>query len=302
MKYSLVITGATGFVGSNLTKYFLNLNYDVNLIVRPNSDLSNLNVNNKNLKIFRYDNDLNSLISFFKATNPICTFHLASNFTAEHNSFQIDNLVSSNITFGLHLLEAMKEANVKTLINTGTSWQHFNNEEYNPVCLYAATKQAFESLVEYYVQAEDFKIVTLKLFDTYGETDTRPKLINLLNQFTKENIELKLSPGEQLINLIHVNDVCIAFETAMKLIEKLANGTHKKYVVKHSKSYSLKEVISVFETVVQKKINIVWGGKPYRKREVMKLWEKGESLPNWAANLSLEEGFKKMLDRKSLWD
>jgi nucleoside-diphosphate-sugar epimerase len=88
MKYNLVITGATGFVGSNLTKYFLNLNYDVNLIVRPNSDLSHLIVISKNLKIFRYDNDLNSLISFFKSTNPICTFHLASNFIAEHNSYK----------------------------------------------------------------------------------------------------------------------------------------------------------------------------------------------------------------------
>lgn len=293
MKDSIIITGATGFVGSNLTKYFLNQNYEVNLIVRSNSDISNLNVKDNNLKIFRYDNDLNNLISFFKAINPICTFHLASNFIAEHNYLQIDNLVSSNITFGLHLLEAMKEANVRTLINTGTSWQHFNNDEYNPVSLYAATKQAFESLIEYYVQAEDFKVITLKLFDTYGETDTRPKLINLLNQFAKENIELKLSPGEQLINLVHVDDVCIAFETAMKLIEKLAKGTHKKYVVKHSKSYSLKEVISVFETILQKKINVIWGGKPYRKREVMQLWEKGEDLPNWFAKIDLEEGLKK---------
>ena len=131
MKDSIVITGATGFVGSNLTKYFLNLNYEVHLIVRPNSDLSNLNVNDSSLFYFRYDNDLNGLISFFKVTNPICTFHLASNFVAEHNSSQIDGLVTSNILFGLHLLEAMKEANARTLINTGTSWQHYNNEVYN---------------------------------------------------------------------------------------------------------------------------------------------------------------------------
>ena len=293
MKDNIVITGATGFVGSNLTNYFLNLNYEVHLIVRPNSDLSNLNMNDSSLKVFRYENNLNSLISFFKVTNPICTFHLASNFIAEHNSSQIDGLVASNILFGLHLLEAMKEANVRTLINTGTSWQHYNNEDYNPVSLYAATKQAFENLIEYYVQAEDFKVITLKLFDTYGETDIRPKLINLLNQFAKENTELIISPGDQMINLVHVNDVCIAFETAMKLIENWGNGIHQKYVVKHSKSYSLKEVISVFEMTAQKNINIIWGGKPYRKREVMQLWERGEVLPNWEAKISLEEGISK---------
>jgi UDP-glucose 4-epimerase len=90
-----------------------------------------------------------------------------------------------------------------------------------------------------------------------------------------------------------VVDVCIAFNTAMNLIEKWKNRIHKKYVIKHSDSYSLKEVISVFEKTAQKKINIIWGGKPYRKREVMLLWEKGEVLPNWSAKISLEEGFRK---------
>lgn len=292
MKYKIVITGASGFVGSNLTRFFLDQNYEVNIIARNNSDLTHLNQNN-NLKIFRYNNDLDNLISFFKETKPICTFHLASNFVAEHNSSQIDGLVASNIGFGLHLLEAMKEANVKTLINTGTSWQHYMNEDYNPVSLYAATKQAFESLIEYYVQAEEFKVITLKLFDTYGETDTRPKLINLLHQYAKDNTELKLSPGDQIINLVHIEDVCIAYKIAMKLVVDLNKGTHQKFVIKHPNSYSLKQVINIFEKVTNKKLNISWGGKQYRKREVMHLWERGEVLPYWEAKLSLEEGIRK---------
>jgi nucleoside-diphosphate-sugar epimerase len=293
MKDNIVITGATGFVGSNLTKYFLNLNYEVHLIVRPNSDLSNLNMDDSSLNIFRYDNNLNSLISFFKETNPICTFHLASNFIAEHNSSQIDELVASNILFGVHLLEAMKEANIKALINTGTSWQHYNNDEYNPVNLYAATKQAFESLIEYYVQAEDFKVITLKLFDTYGETDRRPKLINLLNEFEKNNSELKLTPGDQILNLVHIDDLCRAFDIAMTLIEKEVDGVHKKYIVKHTNNYSLKDVINIFQNASKKQLNIIWGVRPYRKREVMKLWDKGIELPHWNPSINIEEFFQK---------
>lgn len=290
----IVITGATGFVGSNLTTFFLNKNYEVYLIVRPNSDLSNLDIKNIKLKIFKYENNLNDLIFFFKEVNPECTFHLASQFIADHQPSEIDSLVASNISFGLHLLEAMKEAQVKILINTGTSWQHYKNEDYNPVCLYAATKQAFEGLIEYYVKAEDFKVITLKLFDTYGESDTRPKLINLLNQFSTLQTELKLSPGEQTINLVHISDVCSAFEIAMELVERSEPRTHQKFAIKHPNSYTLREIISVFEKVVNKKIKVVWGGKSYRKREVMKLWDKGEILPNWFAKISLEDGLKKM--------
>lgn len=290
MKEKIVITGATGFVGSNLTTYFLDKNYEVYIIVRPHSDVPYLHY--RHLHIFRYDSDLNALIDFFKELQPDCTFHLASNFIAEHQSSQIDSLVASNITFGLHLLEAMKEAGVKKFINTGTSWQHYNNEDYNPVCLYAATKQAFESLIEYYVQAEGFKAITLKLFDTYGETDTRPKLINLLHKFADEQTELNMSPGEQILNLVHINDVCSAFDITYKLLINQKQPSHFKYAVASKKSYQLKEVIHIFESVTNKKIKVNWGGKSYRKREVMKLWENGEVLPNWSTKITLEEGLR----------
>ena len=292
MKEKIVITGGSGFVGSSLAKYLLKNNKEVYLILRPFSDISKLDLTNKNLHIYRYDNKLDDLINFFKSVNPVCTFHLASNFIAEHQSCQINEVIESNITFGLHILEAMKEAQTKLLVNTGTSWQHFNNDDYNPVCLYAASKQAYESLIEYYVQAEGFRVITLKLFDTYGETDRRPKLINLLNKFADEQTELNMSPGEQILNLVHVDDVCNAFNSAFKILITEKKSCHLKYSVANKKSYQLKEVIQIFESITNKKINVVWGGKPYRKREVMNLWVNGENLPNWKPKISLEEGLK----------
>ena len=290
----IIITGSTGFVGSNLAKFYLDKKkFKVHLIVRNNSDLSNIDSIKDLVELFLYDGKLENLIEFFQKVNPETVFHLASNFIAEHKSDEIDALIHSNITFGLHILEAMKVSEVKKMINTGTSWQHFNNDEYNPVCLYAATKQSFEALIEYYVQAEDFKVITLKLFDTYGETDTRPKLINLLNKFADEETELNMSPGEQIINLVHINDVCSAFDTAYKLLISLKQPSHFKYAVASEKSYQLKEIIKIFESVSNKKINVIWGGKPYRNREVMTLWNKGKKLPNWEAKIELVEGFNR---------
>lgn len=293
MMKNIVITGATGFVGSNLVRFLLKKNFKIYVILRTDSDLSNLTDIKEEIEIFRYDNEINNLIDFFTAVTPITVFHLASNFIAEHESLQIDSLIQSNITFGLHLLEAMKVAGVKQLINTGTSWQHYNNEDYNPVCLYAATKQAFESLIEYYVQAEGFKVITLKLFDTYGETDTRPKLINLLNKFADENTELNMSPGEQMLNLVHISDVCDAYYLAYKLLDTEKFASNKVYAVESNENFKLKDIISLFEKITDKKINVIWGGKNYRKREVMDVWKKGKIVPNWTPIISLEEGLKR---------
>jgi hypothetical protein len=39
---------------------------------------------------------------------------------------------------------------------------------------------------------------------------------------------------------------------------------------------------------------VEWGGRPYRKREVMELWQDYEKIPNWEAKISLKEGIKKI--------
>src|SRR4051812_1833664 len=86
------------------------------------------------------------IVARLKACKPDVVFHLASLFVSDHRVQDVQNLVESNLLFGTQLLEAMAQAGVKRIINTGTSWQC-----PHPFNLYAATKQAFESILGYYV-------------------------------------------------------------------------------------------------------------------------------------------------------
>lgn len=287
-----IITGATGFVGSNLCKYLIENNWDVSIISRPSSDYTNITGVLNKVQIFEYDGKIEKMISFFREKDADVVFHLASLFIAEHESNQINQLVDSNIKFGLHILEAMKESSTKLLINTGTSWQHYHTNEYNPVDLYAATKQAFESLIKYYTEAESIRCITLKLFDTYGESDTRPKLINLLHKFADEKKELNMSPGEQVLDLVHVDDVVKAFVKAYEyLVEQ--GVKYKEFGVGSKSPIQLKDLIDKFELITGKRLNVIWGGRSYRNREVMKLWDSYEMLPGWSIEVNLEEGLQK---------
>ena len=285
-----ILTGATGFVGSNLCKELVIQGWNVTVIARKSSDYSYIKEIIDRVDIYEYEGDILNLINFFIKEEADVVFHLASLVIVEHESNQINALVDSNLRFGLEILEAMQKSSTKLLINTGTPWQHYNNSGYNPVNLYAATKEAFEKLLNYYTECEGIRAITLKLFDTYGETDKRPKLINLLNQIADEKKELKMTPGEQVIDLVHVDDVVSAFIRAYEYLLENEQLKYKDFGVGTEKPVSLKELILLFEKITGKKLNVVWGGREYRKREVMGLWKDYETLPNWRCEINLNEG------------
>ncbi len=229
-------------------------------------------------------------------------FHLASLFIAEHKEEDVIALIDSNMLFGAMLAEAMNVCGCRRLINAGTSWQHYGEGSRDPVCLYAATKNAFEEILRYYVAAEGFRVTTLKLFDSYGPDDHRPKLIpKLLNAFGKD-LKIELSPGEQQLDLVHISDIVRAFELAAlrQLHEAGARsegneGLMDDFAVSSGAPVSLRSLIGMIEIIKGQSLDIAWGTRPYRRREVMRPWESGERLPEWRAEISLDQGLRELI-------
>ena len=276
----ILLTGATGFIGKNLIE-LLSLNkIDFCCIIRPTTDTSFLDSNN--FKYFIDNGQLENLIAHMKSENYSGIIHLASLFIAEHKKEQINELINSNILFGTKLVEAAVLSKVKWFINTGTFWQHFDGEQYNPVNLYAATKQAYEDILKFYAETSNLVCTTLKLNDTYGDGDTRKKVFNLWKQISKTGETIDMSQGEQLIDIVHVSKVTEAYLKLIKLLEKEDATKHqlKSYYVSSNNNISLKELAVKFERENNTKLNINWGGRAYRKREVMKPICIGENIDN----------------------
>ena len=281
MSKTALITGATGFVGSHLARRLVKDGWAVHVVVRSTSKLDLIHDIEDAIHFHVYDGTFDSMQVTLAKTRPDTIFHLASLFLSQHQPQDINTLIQSNITFGTHLVEAAVANGCFQFINTGTSWQHYENEDYNPVNLYAATKQAFEDILKYYVEAHGLKAITLKLFDTYGPDDHRPKLINLLKRAAETGESLEMSPGEQLIDLVHVDDVVEAFCVAQDVVSEKNGKMFNDYGVSSGYSMSLKKIVSGLESVIGKEINVYWGGRPYRKREVMLTWNRFNILPGW---------------------
>src|SRR5439155_8470421 len=137
--------------------------------------------------------------------------HLASYFVAEHRLQDVAPLIASNLLFATQLADAVTAAGIGRFVNTGTAWQHYQDAEYDPVCLYAATKQAFDDILRFYRERCGLRVVTLELCDTYGLGDRRKKLMSLLIERIKDRQPLAMSAGEQRISLVYISDVVEAF-------------------------------------------------------------------------------------------
>lgn len=289
-----LLTGGSGFIGSHLAIRLVRDGWNVHMVTTPRSNRDQLQDIAADVTFHVHDGSTAGMFEIVAGVKPLVVFHLASLFLSEHTAQQIEPLIRSNVLFGTQLVEAMTANGVYLLVNTGTSWEHYCNSPYSPVNLYAATKQAFESILQYYVEAKDLRVITLKLFDTYGPDDPRPKLLTLLRRIAAEQKTLDMSPGEQMIDLVYINDVVEAFvSSAERLLDNTVEG-HERYAVSSGTPLRLRDLAELYGRVTGRALPIEWGGRPYRDREVMVPWNSGTLVPGWQPKVGLEEGLRKM--------
>lgn len=289
---NILLTGATGFIGTNFVLE-LYKKYNIIALVRKTSDVSEISKYCK-IAYFSDDKDLDDV---FEKNNIDGVVHMATKWLSTHSFNDINNLVETNITFGIKLLENCKKYNVNFFINTSTFGSYCNSKEYRPASLYAATKKAFEDIISFYSLTSACIFTNLLIFNVYGEHDKSVRLFKLLENLGDK--ELKMSDGNQIVDYSHVYDVVNAFSLLIDLL--ITNPIlckNKIFSLKGKERLCLREVVEKYEEKLGKKLDIKWGARPKRELEIVKPWEGGETLPNWEQTISLDKGFTMLIGKK----
>lgn len=286
----ILLTGATGFVGQHILEKLSN--HEVLIVLRQPS---------KNLQNFDqvlYDNDLDNFQKKIKLFNPEVVIHLASFLTSSDDVSSIKNVVESNILFTSLLLEAMKETNIKLFINTGTFAEYYYNDGVlNPAYFYSASKIASRSIIKYFQNIINFKTVNIIPYTIYGGRSKSKKVIDYIADSITSPQPVDMTSGDQILDFIHINDVVDFYLHCIENIDLLHDGSN--YHLGTGKGTKIKELATLLEQVLNKRTNINWGAREYRKLDIMRAIApiyKLEKELNWKPKISLEKGLKEIYD------
>lgn len=305
MKTRLLITGATGFTGTYLIKALTkNPAYDVSIIIRETSDISNIKDTLNKIKIHTIDSSFDDIYQIIPKAKPDIVIHLAATYPRTESKKDIEQMLNSNIIFGAKLLNGMAHNNVNSFLNTGTPMEYLNGPpEYNPASFYSASKRALQDLLEYYIKAHDFKTITLLPYNTYGPGDRRNNLFSLLKNCLLNKIEIKLTAGEQFMDLLYIEDLVEAYIKTLDYLLKKKSLEHEKIFIGSGKAVTLKGIVHLYKKISGQNMPVIFGGIPYRKRECMfaqgNIAEAQKKL-KWKPKHSLIEGIKKTLKKEKI--
>ncbi|MDA7714067.1 NAD-dependent epimerase/dehydratase family protein [Candidatus Pelagibacter sp.] len=283
-RQTLLLTGTTGFIGYNFLLFALSNNFLVIDILRSK------NKNNKKIKKLRntYPNNYKNIFfdskkSLSKKLNNInvdCFINFATLYSNDHRHDQVSDFIESNVTFPTVIYDIIHNR-TKKIINFGSMMQHSKNKNLISKTLYAATKNAFEMIGNYYSTInKKTKFYNIKFYESFGSYDTRKKIIPTIIGNYKKNIITKIISKDLSLNIIHTDDI---INSIMILINN--NIKSGNYCIRNTVDINISDLISSLNQNLDKKIKVKYGSESIKSINHTTL----KILPKWKPIKNLEK-------------
>jgi nucleoside-diphosphate-sugar epimerase len=285
-KKKILVTGATGYLGSNLIK---DLAPDYELFILKRQKSNTLRINSLLGKVTAVNIEETHFGELFKNQNFSGVIHCATNYGRDEND--LDDTIEANLILPLHLLKNAFENKVEFFINTDTILDKRIN-------YYSLSKSQFKDWFLFF--SSKIKSINIELEHFYGMGDDPSKFVSKIikDLVLNEKKDLELTLGEQKRSFIYIEDVVRAFRTILENIPHISSD-YSSFQVGSKKQISIRDFVSLTKELCNNtNTNLKFGALPYRKNEVMEVCldvSKLESL-GWSEQHSLQDGLRESIE------
>ena len=264
----VLITGATGFIGSNILKKLIEEHYEVVVIKRTSSDITLVEKYLSRCDI--YDSDIDKLDNIFIKHQIDAIIHCAIMYDRTEQEY--DKLLSVNVKFPLELLKLAVQHKVKLWINTDSFFQKQLEKENNRKIYmegYVLSKKQFQEWGKVYAKRKEIGFISLQLEHVYGENDRAEKFVPYIYNVCKNNVcNVSLSEGSQIRDFVYVGDVAWAY---IKILNNI-NTFEKQYYL-YEVGTGVKRTVKDFVGIIHKAVHsttcLNWGERDMNDGEMM---------------------------------
>ena len=258
MKPLSLVTGAAGFIGSNLTDYLLDKGHQVICVDNESADNEKFHWNGETINVSGDITDYKFMKNVFNKVDYV--FHLAAESRLQPAIKNPIAAVEKNCVGTTVMLQCARESGVKRFVYSSTSSGYGNNpypnDETQPDdCLnpYSASKIAGEKFCKMYYNLYGLETVVLRYFNVFGQrSPTRGQYAPVIGIFRRqkeagESLTI-VGDGTQRRDFIHVDDVARANYLAsimpLKNMVKFEGHdyTGEVFNVGSGKNYSIQEI------------------------------------------------------------
>lgn len=297
-----LITGASGFVGSNLARYLLAQGYQVILLLRKDyvpwrlhDILQDVRIENADLR------DRDGVTRAIKRAGAQWIFHLAA-YGANCSQGDEMKVLETNVMGTANLVAACVGAGFDVFVNTGSSSEYGFKEHataetdwLDPNSYYAVTKASATMLCRHTARSLGLRIPTLRLYSVYGPFEEPTRLIPTL---IMKGLENKLPP---LVSPVVARDfVCV--DDVVRAYLMAATAEHGDvdavYNVGTGVQTTIREIVDLARRVLDISVEPMWGSMQNRPWDtdtwVARTAKMNEEL-GWHAQYSIGQGLRKTI-------